>query len=101
MMWTSVVESVSGLVTWLPVPPGPDAPPEVTAKVVKGLTLLWYAILAGCMAIAMYGVGSMAFFKRKERYDEANQGLQLATYAVGGAVGVGLLAPVFNFMGIV
>jgi len=100
-MWTSVVESVTGLVRGLPDPSGPAAPPEVKEKVEQGLTLLWYGLLAGCLAIAMYGVGSMAFFKRKERYDEANQGLQLATYAVGGAVGIGLLAPVFNFMGIV
>jgi len=94
-------ETVSAAVLQLPVPDGPDMPEEVDEKIILGLTILWGGLLAVCMAIAMYGIGSMAMYKKKERYDEANSGMTLAIYAVGGAVGIGLLAPIFNFMGVV
>ena len=95
------VEAVEAVVVRLPTPDGPAAPDEVKERVTRGLTLLWYGLIAVCLGIGMYGIGSMAMYKRKEKYDEANTGLTLAIYAVGGAVGIGLLAPIFNFMGVV
>ena len=96
------------LAAWLPAqleptvpgPTGPDAPTEVRDMVTLALNFALFVGLAICFAMAIWGLGSMAYAKKKNNFSAVNEGQHTAFLAVAGAAGTTVLRSVFAFFGL-
>lgn len=81
-------------------PTGPQAPAEVIDKVTLGLNFAWFVVLAAAFFMATWGLGSMAYAKKKQNFDNVNAGTVVVGYALGGAAGMTVLRGLFAFFGV-
>jgi hypothetical protein len=83
----------------IPEPTGPEAPEEVAMRVVQVLNFAWFAALACCFLMAIWGAGSLAYASKKQHFGGVNEGKKLVALAIGGAVLLTMLRGLFRFFG--
>lgn len=83
----------------LPEPTGPDAPPEVLMRVTQVLNFAWFAALACCFLMAIWGSGSLAYASKKQSFGGVNEGKKLVALSIGGAVLLTMLRGMFSWFG--
>lgn len=94
------VWNVMGLLAQTPTPTGPEAPPEVQAMVTRALNFGWFAALACCFGMAIWGAGSLAYASKKQNFGGVNDGKRTIALALGGAALLSLLRGLFSFFGV-
>src|SRR3954452_13667873 len=94
--------------SWLvstPPPPGPPAPtgaaapPELADKITLGLNLTLFVVLAVCFGMALWGLGSMAWSKKKQNFGGVNEGQSMVVLALAGAAGTTGICGVVGWLG--
>jgi hypothetical protein len=84
----------------MPEPTGPQAPPELEALVTKALNLGWFSVLTVSLAMAMWGLASMAYASKHQQFGGVNQGQKTLVWALIGGAGMTVLRGVFSFFGV-
>ncbi len=88
---------------WLADTPGPtgaEAPPELADKITLGLNLTLFVVLAVCSGMALWGLGSMAWAKKKQNFGGVNEGQSMLMLALAGAAGTTVIRGVFAWLGV-
>ena len=83
-----------------PAPTGAAAPPELADKITLGLNLTLFVVLAVCFGMALWGLGSMAWSKKKQNFGGVNEGQSMVVLALAGAAGTTVIRGVFAWLGV-
>lgn len=83
-----------------PTMTGPEAPAELQALVTKALNFGWFLVLSAAFAMALWGLGSMAYASKKQQFGGVNEGKKTLAYALAGAAGMTVLRALFSFFGV-
>jgi len=95
-----VYRAAAWLQAQTPAPTGPEAPADVQRIVTLGLNLAWFALLAGSFFMCLWGLGSMAYAKKRQQFGGVNEGQQTLMLALGGAAGSTMIRGLFAFFGV-
>ena len=64
------------------------------------MNLALFVVLAVCSGMALWGLGSMAYAKKKQNFGGVNDGQQTLALALIGAAGTTVVRGVFLFFGV-
>ena len=69
-------------------------------KITLGLNLTLFVVLAVCSGMALWGLGSMAWSKKKQNFGGVNEGQSMLVLALAGAAGTTVIRGVFAWLGV-